>query len=96
MPGDSQQLINNLAKTQMAPAFEQLNKEEKRKSVNRSAVKMDLRASQELNRSAVKDDLRKSGTNSINLAPTYEKSDEESSQEGADEDPFDRVLRNAT
>ena len=57
--------------------------------MNRSAVKIDLRASQELNREAVKRDLRTAGAASGSaLAPTYEKSEDGSSNQGDKDDPF--------
>ena len=58
--------------------------------MNRSAVKLDMRASEDMNRSAVKSDLRSGGANTSGLAPTYEKSEEGSSDN--DDDPFKSVL----
>ena len=73
----------------MMADINQLDKQEQRKSMNRSAVKLDLRASQELNREAVKRDLRSAGAASgTALAPTYEKSEDGSSNQGDKDDPF--------
>lgn len=52
-------------------------------------MKLDMRASLDLNREAVKGDLRSNASKSMALAPAYEQSDEESSNE----DPFDNLLK---
>ena len=62
---------------------------EKRRSMNRSAVKLDMRASVDINREAVKSDLRNT-VNGNQLDPAYEMSDEGSS--AGDDDPFDNLL----
>ena len=62
---------------------------EKRRSMNRSAVKLDLRASTDINREAVKSDLRRT-VDGNQLDPAYEQSDEGSSQ--GEDDPFDMLM----
>ena len=62
---------------------------EKRRSMNRSAVKLDLRASADINREAVKSDLRNTVSGS-QLDPAVEMSDEGSSQ--GEDDPFDMLM----
>ena len=62
---------------------------EKRRSMNRSAVKLDMRASTDINREAVKSDLRNT-VNGNQLDPAYEMSDEGSS--AGEDDPFDNLL----
>lgn len=52
--------------------------------MNRTAVKLDMRASEDVNRSAVKSDLRSGGLSSTELAPAYERSQEGSSDDGED------------
>ena len=49
-----------------------MDKKEERKSLNRSAVKMDMRASTDSNRDAVKNDMRSTGNRNTVLAPAYE------------------------
>ena len=84
----TEQLISDLSTaTVAAPA---MNETEQRKSMNRSAVKMDMRASQELNRSAVLNDMREDSNNG-KLAPAFEASDED----GSDGGTFD-MLKSST
>ena len=75
------QIVNELGNS--------VDKKEERKSVNRSAVKMDMRASTDSNREAVKNDMRSTGNRNTVLAPAYEQSDEDSS----DEDPFKHLSK---
>ena len=59
--------------------------------MNRTAVKLDMRASEDLNRSAVKSDLRSGGlSNTDQLAPAYERSEEGSS--GDEDDVFKSLV----
>ena len=64
---------------------------EERKSLNREAVKLDLRASRDSNRSAVKDDLRHGQLSSRGLPMAEERSNESDE----DEDPFGKMLANS-
>ena len=57
--------------------------------MNRSAVKLDLRASTDTNREAIKSDLRNT-INGNQLDPALEMSDEGSS--GGEDDPFGNLL----
>ena len=58
--------------------------------MNRTAVKLDMRASEDINRSAVKSDLRSGGLSNTELAPAYERSQEGSSDN--EEDVFKSIV----
>lgn len=62
---------------------------EERKSMNREAVKLDLRASRESNRSVVKSDLRHD-----QLSRGLPMAEERSNESDGDEDPFGKLLAN--
>lgn len=70
-------VVNSLMETQMKMDVD---------GGSRRAVKLDLRASEELNRSAVRDDLRSERSG---LATAFEASDEDDDD---DDDPFGRLL----